>query len=79
MKHRAINEHQGVWLNAEDDIYCRWRWQPDTRMLHVDNGKQQTSWQVPEADQHELAGMQIDLAETAKDVAALLERQARAS
>lgn len=75
MKHVAIDDRQGVWLTPDENVYCRWKWEPAQRILSVDLGEHSSALEVPELDNHGASGIQLDLPETAKDFAALLQRQ----
>lgn len=65
----------GVWTTVEDQIYCRWRWDQQTRRLVVERGDVTRAWTTPEFDQSGESGMYLDLPETARDIARLIERQ----
>ena len=65
----------GVWTTGEDRVYCRWRFDQSTRRLVVEAGNVTRSWTTPDIDQSGESGMRLDLPETAKDIARLMERQ----
>jgi hypothetical protein len=75
VKHVAIDDRQGIWLTPDENVYCRWKWEPAERILSVDLGEHSSTWTVPELDNHGASGIQLDLPETAKDFAAMLQRQ----
>ena len=66
----------GVWTTVGDQVFCRWRWEEDTRKLVVERGNVTRSWITPRFDHSGESGMRLDLPETAKDIAQLIERQA---
>ena len=67
----------GVWFTGGREVYCRWRWDQRARELTVEAGDVTRSWTTPEIDLSFESGIQIDLPETAKDIAQLIERQRR--
>lgn len=75
MKHVAIDDRQGVWLTPDESVYCRWHWEPGERILRVELDDHSATWTVPELDRHGTSGIHLDLPETARDFAAMLERQ----
>lgn len=78
MEHAFTSEtgNAGVW-RAGNRVFCRWRWDQGARQLTVEAGDETRLWTTPELDSHAQSGIRLDLAETAKDVAQLIERQAR--
>ena len=65
----------GVWVTVGEQIYCRWRWEAETRELVVERGNVTRSWTTPRVDHSGESGIYLDLPETAKDIAQLIERQ----
>jgi hypothetical protein len=81
MEHAFTTEagNAGVWITVEDQVYCRWRWDQSSRNLIVEARDVTRSWTTPELDQSGESGIELDLPETAKDIAHLIERQLRAA
>jgi hypothetical protein len=77
MEHRylASDESSGVWLIGPNHEYCRWQWDGDRATLQVSCDGVQHTWQVPDVERLGAAGVSLDLPETAKDVARLIERR----
>lgn len=81
MQHTFTNEtgSEGIWLTPSNQVYCRWQWDQGSRRLIVEAGNEIRAWTSPDLDQSGESGMSIDFAETARDVARLIERQGRRS
>jgi hypothetical protein len=67
----------GVWLTGGKQVYCRWQWDQGARKLTVEAGDVTRCWTTPDLDRSAESGIELDLPETAKDVAQLIERQMR--
>jgi len=67
-------ENQGVWQTPAHTEFCRWWWDERTRTLRVQRGSTTQELNVPRMDQRVGCGMELDLAETAKDVALQIGR-----
>lgn len=81
MKHAftTASGTEGVWLTPSESVFCRWRWDHDTRNLVVEAGNVTRSWASPNLDVSGEAGIRLDLPETAKDIAQLIQRQRAAA
>jgi hypothetical protein len=79
MEHAFTTEAQnaGVWFTRGREVYCRWQWDQGARQLIVEAGDVTRSWTTPKLDHSGESGIHLDLPETAKDVAQLIERQAQ--
>lgn len=77
MEHAFTSEtgNAGVWLVGGSRVYCRWQWDQRARRLTVEAGNETRDWTTPELDSSGESGLCIDLPETARDVARLIERQ----
>lgn len=67
----------GVWFTGSREVYCRWRWDQCARELTVEAGDIVHSFTPPVLDLSAESGIELDLPETAKDIAQLIERQKR--
>lgn len=78
MEHTFTSEagNEGVWRTGGNEVYCRWQWDQHSKRLIVEAGEVTRAWTSPELDQSGEAGIYLDLPETAKDVAHLIQRQA---
>jgi hypothetical protein len=81
MEHSFTTEagNAGIWFTGGDQVYCRWQWDQRARKLTVEAGDVTRCWTTPELDLSAESGIRLDLPETAKDVARLIERQMRAA
>jgi len=68
------NENEGVWQTPARAEFCRWWWDSGTRTLRVKRGVTTREITIPRMDHRVESGIQLDLPETAKDIAFQIER-----
>lgn len=75
MEHQFLSETEGVWLSSEKKPFCRWKFDPTHRTIEVDSNGAVLVWEAPDLELQVAGRIELDIPETAKDIATYLRRR----